>query len=211
MQVGVAGDRSDLAIAEHPGNRHLLEGFTAEIHIAIRCSVEAFAATEAGKQQGGQGVGRLGLLLGQELPEFLAGGLRIAQLELHLLAHPHALGHGHGSVARVHADQVAHEEGAWLGGLGAVQVEVAAPHPKEEGVLDQLPLLGAEVGEDRLQGCHRAAAVLALAHFQHHIALGLFDVEYRSDGPAALGYDRVELPGAADQAADGTPDNLVAV
>ena len=66
------------------------------------------------------------------------------------------------------------------------------------------PLFGTEVGEDRLQRLNGAALALALAaHLQNHVALSLFHLHHRANGPAALGQHRVQPPGATDQAADG--------
>ena len=46
----------------------------------------------------------------QQLSGFLPGGLGLAQLELHVLSGTHAIRHSHGSIAGIHADQIAHQE-----------------------------------------------------------------------------------------------------
>ena len=76
-------------------------------------------------------------------------------------------------------------------------------------MLHQLPLLGIQIREDRLKRCYRAAAGLALAHLQHHVALNLLHIKNRPDRPAALGHHRIELPGPTNEAADSTANHLI--
>ena len=52
MQVRGATERADLAVAEHPGDRHGGEGFAAEAHVAVGAAVEAAAAAEATRTRG---------------------------------------------------------------------------------------------------------------------------------------------------------------
>ena len=198
MQMGAAGDGPDFAIAERPSNGNLGKGLPAGAHIPIPLAIEPLAPAQAGKHQGGQWRWLLQALTLQQLAQFLAGGGAIPQLELHLLAGPHALGHGHGPIAGVDADQVAHQEGTAVAGLAGCQVEAAAPDAQEEGVFGQFPFIGAEAGEDRLQGGHRAVALAAFAHLQHHIALGLLHFEHRADGTATLGHQGIQAPAAAN-------------
>jgi hypothetical protein len=75
-------------------------------------------------------------------------------------------------------------------------------------VLHQLSLFRAELREDRLQRCYWTAAGLALAHLKHYVSLGLLHIKHRTDRPAALGHNWIELPGTTNQAADGTANHL---
>lgn len=90
----------------------------------------------------------------QQLAGLLAGGLAIAQLELHFLPHAHRFGHRHGAVAWIDTDQRAHQEGG-AGVAQAGQIEIAASHTDKQGMAHLLPFIRAQIAQDRLQGRHR--------------------------------------------------------
>ena len=210
MQVGGAGHRADLAIAKGPGHRQARINSRTGVHIAVWHPVEPLAPPQTGEQQPQQRLLVAAGLALQQLPQFLAGGVAIAQLELHLLAHPHPLGHGDGAIAGIDADQVAHQEGRGRFFSHGGQAEVAARHPEKQRGFDQVSIRGTEAAEDLLQRRHwRVAPPIALTHLQQHVALGLLHLQHRANRAAALGHHRFQRPVAVDQAADGAAHHLL--
>ena len=59
----------------------------------------------------------------EQLEGVLSGGIRFAQLELHVLTWPHPISHGYSSIVRVHTDQVANQK-CPLYGVGAIGVDL---------------------------------------------------------------------------------------
>ena len=76
-------------------------------------------------------------------------------------------------------------------------------------MLHQLPVFGAEIGEDTLQACHRAGASVAVTQFEQNVALSLFDGEHRSDRSTPLSDNRIQAPAAANAESYRSSDNLI--
>src|SRR4029453_1486459 len=119
-------DRRELAVAEESDHREVAEPLADERHVVIGDTEEPAPAAGAIEvaAEGGPPAAQARRHIIEHRREIVTGRLGVADLELHGLAYPPALGDGHRPARLIGADQVAHEEVAPLErGLGGIHRE----------------------------------------------------------------------------------------
>lgn len=148
MEEIPSSDGADLPLREKSGDGDLSDAFLEGSAIVVRFAEQSFAATAATEQQRAKRRSRMFRAIScQQEMQILAGGLRVAQMELDGLPFLHDVADRNGPGFLIRSHEVAHEE---------ISSPEAAPvfidhDPDMERSVGVAPLRWLQRFEDRLQ------------------------------------------------------------
>lgn len=199
MQEVAAADRAQLALGEEAGHGGAGGGLGDPGGVVVGGTEEAAPAAVAGEQQHPAGAHRPGPDRREQRLQLLAGGGRVAHVELHGLADRDGVADRQGAALRVGAEEVADQE-VPAAELGLVLVD----HPADLHAAGKQRLHpGAGAAEQLLQPLHRRTT----AKLVDQVAGGAGDGIGGADRAAALAHHRADL----DRPAQHHPDRATRV